>query len=210
MNSFAAANQHNQDADSNSASTPSLITRLLSNPMRIGLWDEQQLTWEYPQNTDQQNSTLFSVTAMNSTKDYEIIKVQLNNESALKKEVKIIVQYHNVFEKESTAFYSPKENAIICFFENQVTMLGGHLNGKGMSQYCLHDIHACNSLNWLESLRQGYLPLSWLAKGEVVSTFALETELSAHQSLEGVIWSFHSTSEAIVRRLKKETIHKYM
>ncbi|MFS0780920.1 hypothetical protein [Bacillus sp. 1P06AnD] len=206
MNSFAVPNQYNQDH--NAEGSPSLITRLLSNPMRIALWDEQSLTWEYPYGEEMKfdHSGLFSVKAMNSTKEHEIIRFQLSNESALKKKVKIMVQYHNIFEKGSTAFYSPQEKAIICFYEKHVTMLGGQLQGKGMSQYCIHDVNAYSENNWTECLQTGCLPLSWLAKGEICSTFILEAELAKGEKQEGIIWSFHSESEGIVRKLKNEMI----
>lgn len=207
MNSYASLNE-NEYRD-NELST-SLISRLLSSPLKVGLWNGGVLTWEYPSMGEDSNSVnhLLSVTSMNSTQHYEIIKVQLNNETNMSQHAKIVVQYHNKLDKSTTAFYSPNENAIVCFSEDNVTMLGGVLNGRGMNQYCIQENNYCSTAALLRCLDQGNLPLSWLAKGDICSTFTLETTISPGKIEEGLIWTFHSSSEELVRSLKNEMISK--
>jgi hypothetical protein len=207
MNLYASINSNESKKNHES---PSLIARLLSSPLRIGVWNEGSISWEYPSGEENQMDSLqmLSVMSMNSTKEYEIIRVRLTNPTPFTQTVKVIVQYHNVLETSSTAFYSPNENAIICFSNNTVTMLGGVINDQGMKQYCIQDMNSCSSASLLRCLNQGTLPLSWLAKGDVCSTYTLETTISSGLTEEGLIWTFHSESEELVRTLKNEIINK--
>ncbi|WP_019242567.1 MULTISPECIES: hypothetical protein [Bacillus] len=205
MNSFVSANKSNLECND---ICPSLNERLGSTPIRIGVWDNGILSWEYPLKNDfyQMNNELFSIASMSCSTEYEIINIQVINKKALSKQVKIIVQYDSVFEKNSLAFYSPNENAIIHFSDDTVTMIGGILNGKGMCQYCIQENNFASTSQLLRNLECGSLPMSWLAKGDISSTFTLETKLTSGEINEGKIWTFHSTSTELVREMKNEMI----
>lgn len=206
MNSSASFQTTNRNSVNIS---PTLINRLLSIPLRVGIWNEEEIDWIYPStfsDKKENKKDIMSVTSMNSTEDYEIIKFQLENNSDRKRNIKVIVQYDNIFQKKSTAFYSPYENAIICYCNNQVSMIGGEINGAGMKQYSLQNRSLYSEKSLLMNLNQGKLPLNWIAKGDICSIFTLETNIDPGARQEGMIWTFHSESEDSVRMTKNKMI----
>lgn len=184
----------------------------LNQPLRIGLWHNGTLSWKYPHATDfkDYSDSFFSVSSLNCTPDYEITKIQLNNTTNESQLLKIIIEYNHASDAHSTAFYSPSENAIVGVAQNYVTMLGGVISGRGMSQYCIQKKNYFSSFALLRSLERGNLPLSWLANGDIYSMFILETQICSGVQEEGIIWTFTSSSAEKARTLKNEKITKYL
>ena len=187
----------------------SLFSSVIANPIRIGLFYNDVLLWKYPNTTEcKEKSPTLSIMSLNCSADDEIIKFRLSTDHETEQLVKVVVQYNHLNVQCSTAFYSPNENAIVSFTDDGqcVTMIGGFLDGKTMKQYCIHDKEEYNHVSLQGCLRHGRLPMSWLANGDVCSTFILETVISAKNEAEGVIWTFHSNSEESVKFKKKEMI----
>ncbi|WP_042345950.1 hypothetical protein [Bacillus massiliigorillae] len=184
----------------------------IHQPLRIGLWHNGTLSWKYPHTTDLEDysDSFFSVSSLNCTPDYEITKIQLNNNTNERQHLKIIIEYDHASDAHSTAFYSPSENAIVGIAQNNITMLGGMLSGRGMSQYCVQKKNYFSSFALLRSLENGNLPLSWLANGDIYSMFILETEICSGVQEEGIIWTFTSSSAEKTKALKNEKITKYL
>ncbi|MEH6940400.1 hypothetical protein [Bacillus sp. JJ722] len=185
---------------------------MLNQPLRIGLWHNGTLSWKYPYATDLEDysDAFFSVSSLNCTPDYEITKIHLNNTTKESQLLKIIIEYNHASDAHSTAFYSPSENAIVGMAQNNVTMLGGLLSGKGMSQYCIQRKDYFSTFAFLRSLERGNLPLSWLANGDIYSMFILESHICSGAQEEGIIWTFKSSSAEKARTLKNEKITKYL
>ncbi len=181
---------------------------IISNPIRIGLFQDGAIFWKYPCLTecrDEQQPTL-SIMSMNCSSEYEMIKFCLTTNQKFNQNVKVVVQYQNLNDSSSTAFYCPSESAIVSFSgENQiVSLIGGSLNGKPMKEFCIHDKEEYNHKTLQDCLRRGRLRMSWLATGNVCSTFTFETVISSELDAAGVIWIFHSNSEETVKYKKKE------
>lgn len=182
------------------------------SPLRIALWQKGDIIWIYPsmREYNSYNKQLLTIHSINSTQEYELIRVQLYNNESINHAVKVIVQYCDENQKNTTTFYSPYEKAIICFSDESVTMLGGSMNGLGMNQYAIQQNSQPNHDRLLKQLEIGKLPVSWLAQGEVCSTFTLETELAPMELVDGMIWTFHSNSEELVRSLKNEILSSFL
>lgn len=182
------------------------------SPLSIALWQKGDVTWIYPsmKEYNSYNEQLLTIRSINSTQEYELIRVQLYNNESSNQVVKVIVQYCDENQKNTTTFYSPYEKAIICFSDESVTMLGGNMNGLEMNQYAIQQNSQPNHDRLLKQLEIGKLPVSWLAQGEVCSTFTLETELEPMELVDGMIWTFHSTSEELVRSLKNEILSSFL
>lgn len=182
------------------------------SPLRIALWQEGNVTWIYPSMKEYNlyNEQLLTIRSINSTQEYELIRIQLYNNESMNQIVKVIVQYCDEKQRNTTAFYSPREKAIICFSDESVMMIGGSMNGLGMKQYAIQENSAYNHDRLLKQLETGKLPMSWLAQGDVCSTFTLEAELGPMDLVDGMIWTFHSTSEELVRSLKNEVLSSFL
>ena len=181
------------------------------SPLSIALWQNGYTSWLYPstEEFDSGKESMLTIRSINSTQDYELIRLRLYNNERLSKSVKIVVQYCNE-QQNTTTFYSPTEKAIISFSDQGVKMLGGNLNGIEMSQYAIQQNKQHNHFQLLRQLEKGKLPLSWLAQGEVCSFFTLETELSPMNIVDGMIWLFQSTSAELVKSLKKEVLPSFV
>ncbi len=202
----------NRQGDHYSRKSDTLFSAFIANPIRIGLFHDGVIFWKYPYVTecrDEEQPTL-SIMSMNCSAEYEMIKFCLSTNQKFNQNVKVVVQYQNLNDCSSTAFYCPSESAIVSFSgESQlVTLIGGSLNGKPMKQYCIHDKEEYNHKALQECLKRGPLRMSWLATGNVCSTFTFETAVSSGMEAEGVIWIFHSNSVETVRDRKKEMTSK--
>ena len=208
MYRFASA-EHNSKKDSDSNT---LMARLLAGPLRLGIWAEDEILWIYPSSRDlaEHYECGLTVTSMNSTKDYEMIKFNATNHTGRRWKAKVVVQYRNIFKKHSTSFYSPNENAIVSFSDDSVSVLGGLLGNKGMVQYSIQENHSYSTRNLVEDMKKGSLPMKWLGQGNITSIFTLETVLEPKESCEGTIWTFHSVSEEAVQALKREKVDTFL
>ncbi|MGN1400731.1 MAG: hypothetical protein ACI4XL_04440 [Bacillus sp. (in: firmicutes)] len=207
MNNFTSL-YADSDSDATAITAPTLLDRLLASPLQMGIWSGGKIIWTYPSEQDQSRPSelQLQVTSMNSTQEYEMIKFQLRNIADRPIEAKVVIRYHNVFVKSTTAFYSPNENAIICFSRGKVTVLGGLLDNCGMRQYTIQDRHIYGQARLEEDLSKGHLPMKWLGQGDLSGIFTLEMSMSAGQLAEGSIWTFHSNSEEAVHDLKNHTL----
>jgi len=204
----------NRQGDHYSQKSDTLFSASIANPIRIGLFHDGMIFWKYPHLTeclDEQQPTL-SIMSMNCSAEYEMIKFCLSTDQKFNQNVKVVVQYQNLNDCTSTAFYSPSESAILSYSgEGQlVSLIGGSLNGMPMKQYCIHDKEDYNEKTLQDCLKRGQLRMSWLATGNVCSTFTFETVISAGRDAEGVIWIFHSNSEETVKYRKKEMTSSIM
>ncbi|MGM9926259.1 MAG: hypothetical protein ACI35R_18580 [Bacillus sp. (in: firmicutes)] len=207
MNGYLVTEGHK--INSSTLSYP-MNDKTVGQPLRIGLWHNGSLTWKYPyEKNTEYSDCFFSVASLNCTPDYEIIKIQLSNQTAENQLLKVIIQYDYTCCNQTTAFYSPTENAIMSMGQKRATMLGGSLNGTGMRQYCIQKKTYFNSFTMLHSLASGKLPMSWLAKGDISSMFILETVLESGMKKDGAIWTLHSSSIEMVDSLKREMISKF-
>ena len=208
MYRFASA-EHNRKKDSDSNT---LLARLLAGPLRLGVWAGDEILWIYPTSQDlaEHYECGITVTSMNSTKDYEMIKFSAMNNTDRQWKVKVVVQYRNIFTKHSTSFYSPNENAIVSFSDDCVSVLGGLLGNKGMAQYSIQENHSYSTRNLVEDMKKGSLPMKWLGQGNITSIFTLETVLEPKESSDGTIWTFHSVSEEAVQALKREKVDSFI
>ncbi len=187
--------------------SPSLIARLLSSPLRIGIWSDDLIHWLYPSSSGQKHlEQPMLISSMNSTKQYEIIKFHVTNSKQHDMHVRIVVLYQNQFCTNSTAFYSPNEKAIICYSDQDVTFLGGSLQNGSMKQYSIQNQQSYCQESLQKDIMQGCLPMSWIGKGDIVSIFTLEAVLPAGTSGDGTIWTFYSPSEEEARKVKEEMI----
>lgn len=193
--------------------SPSFINEnTFHQPIRIGLWNDGFLSWKYPYSLelDDYSDSFFSVSSLTCTTEYEITKIQLNNVTNEQQHLKVIIEYNHSCDHHSMAFYSPSEKAIMEIANNHVTLLGGVLGGRGMSQYCIHKKEFFQSYDLKRSLERGNLPLSMLADGDINSIFFLEADLRSGEQMDGIIWTFKADSEEQTRLLKNEKIAKYV
>lgn len=198
----------NEKRNHYSQKSDALFSTIIANPIRIGLFYDGVLFWRYPNLTeyrDELQPTL-SIMSMNCSAEYEMIKFCLSTEQKFTQNVKVVVQYLHLDDSTSTAFYSPSESAIVSFSGGGqlVSLIGGSLNGKPMKQYCIHDKEEFSHRKLQDCLKQGQLRMSWLANGNICSTFTFESAISAGMEAEGVIWIFHSNSEKAVKFIKRE------
>lgn len=201
LNVSSTGNHHSRKTDA-------LFSAIIANPIRIGLFYDGVIFWSYPYLTerrDERQPTL-SIMSMNCSAEYEMIKFCLSTEQKFNQAVKVIVQYHNLDDCSSTAFYSPSESAIVSYSGkgHLVSLIGGSLNGKPMKQFCIHDKEEYSHRKLQDCLKRGQLRMSWLATGNICSTFTFETAISAGMEAEGVIWIFRSNSEETVKYRKRK------
>lgn len=186
----------------------SLLSANVNNPIRIGLFYDGEIVWKYPDLTEfrKEQQPVLTIMSMNCSSEYEMIKFCLSTDRMLSQNVKIVVQYQNLNDGLSTAYYSPSESAIVSFSEEGelVSLVGGSLNGKSMKQYCIHEREKYTPQKLQNILKRGQLPMSWIAKGNLCSTFTLETDLPSNSEVEGAVWIFHSNCEEKVKYRKRE------
>ena len=180
----------------------------INNPIRIGVFYDGKIVWKYPDMTEfqKEEQPILSIMSLNCSAEYEMIKFCLSTDEKTCRNVKIVVQYQNLNDASSTAYYSPSESAIVSFSDEGelVSLIGGSLGGKPMKQYCIHPREKYNHKQLQNILKRGQLPMSWIAKGNICSTFIFETELSSHSEAEGVVWIFYANSEEKVKYRKRE------
>ncbi|WP_163103400.1 hypothetical protein [Peribacillus alkalitolerans] len=176
------------------------------SPLRIGLWSNRGFSWEFP--NKQQVQSDFSILSLNKNEEIEHISFSLTNQSQHSKLYKIIVQYLHTSEDKSLAFYSPAKNAILHYSSDSIVMLGGVLNGRGLSQYCIRDYEADQSKPIFRSKEEGFLPISPLASGSLCSLFTLEMELAPGKTSEGMIWTITATSNDEMIGIEERLLNK--
>ncbi len=186
---------------------------LTCSPINIAVWHQERLSWAYPISSlnghtpsHEHHNQMLTIKAINSTKEYEIIRIQLSNRDRCKQIVKVLVQHRNEQDQNATAFYSPQEKAVICCTKMGITMVGGNLEGTEMSQYSFNQYHEERAADLTKQLKKGQLPLSWIASGDVCSTFMIEKELLPDDEVNGLIWTFHSSSVDLIQQMRKEML----
>ncbi|WP_374721657.1 hypothetical protein [Peribacillus tepidiphilus] len=208
MNVHSAINRQNPNHEWTCHSLEPFIDEKCT--WRVGVWSHCSFTWKFPSsNKNEDLSSTFSVYSNKKGKDHEELKFRLYNSSATRRLFKVIVQYKHQSNEKSLAFYSPAKNAILHYSQSGVVMLGGLLNGKGLTQYCIRDYNQGQNQPIFRCIEEGFLPISPLASGNLCSVFTLETELAPESSVEGMIWTIGADTNEKINEIEARLLNMF-
>ena len=175
--------------------------------LKAGLWMDESFDW-YPEEDmmSHPGGELRSLLQTFTEGQITFSKFTIRNTSFEPKYPKMFFHYENAFEKQTVAFYSPSERAILHVGNQSIALLGGLVKGKGISQYCIQGKGSLYQEGCFKSLKEGLLAYSPLAKGEVTSMFTLETEILPKECVEVVAWAIHAETKDEAKSLNNKLL----
>ena len=180
--------------------------------LKVGLWINESFDWYLEEDSMSHPEDGIRTLLQTYTKNQiSYSKFTIKNISLETKLPKVFFHYENVFERQTVAFYTPTEQAIVHVSPKSVALLGGVVKGNGISQYCIQGKGGLYQNGCFKSLREGTLFYSPLAKGEVTSIFTLESEILPLECVEVVAWAINaSTKEEAIRLNRKliQSVHR--
>jgi hypothetical protein len=193
-----------------SAFKPTSTLRVSQKPLKAGLWLDGSFDWYSEEDTaSHPGGQLRTLIQSFSKQHISFVKCTVKNTSVIPKLPKFMFHYDNACNRQTVAFYSPGEQAILHVAPHSIALIGGLVRGKGISQYCIQGKGSLYQNGCFKSLKEGILSYSPLARGEVSSIFTLETEILPHECIEAIAWIIHANEkeEAIMIQEKlMETI----
>ncbi|WP_180320110.1 hypothetical protein [Peribacillus loiseleuriae] len=164
--------------------------------LKAGIWIDGEFDWyseeEVAVNTGGQMRSLIQSF---SKQHISFVRCTIKNTSAFLKSPKMVFHYENMRDPQNVAFYCPGEKAILHIGKKSISLLGGVVKGKGISQYCIQGKGSLYQYGCFKSLKEGILSYSPLAKGEVSSIFSLEPEIQPDECIEAVAWVIHTNTK---------------
>ncbi|WP_409301687.1 hypothetical protein [Peribacillus sp. SCS-155] len=174
--------------------------------LKAGLWLDGTFDWVSEESASYINRQMRVLCQKIDRKDATFYKMTIKNSSKELLFPKLMFQYENLLERQTVAFFSPGEKAIYHVGQTGVAVLGGLLNGKGISQYCIQAKKNLYQYGCFKSLTEGVLTFSPLAKGEVSSMFSLEQKIEPNECVEAIAWVIHSESKEFAKDLNHKLL----
>ncbi|PLS15234.1 hypothetical protein CVD28_23180 [Bacillus sp. M6-12] len=175
---------------------------------RAGLWTEGKFSWLIEGKHNGIFSEKFKVDQLSSnTEKVAFWRLSIPSFSRSYSLHKLFFEYTGDCGSNATAFYSPSEQAILHSSKGTVTLLGGIMEGKGLSQY---SIRQKGKDTLFKSMLDGTLNFSPLGKGNIVSTFSLEAQLAPGEDADAIAWMIvtQCKDEAVtINTLLKNRVH---
>lgn len=183
---------------------------LSSKNVKVGLWINESFDWYLEEDSmSHPEDGIRTLLQTFTEKEITFSKFTIKNISQETKSPKVFFHYENAFERNAVAFYSPTEQAIVHVAPNSVTLLGGMVKGKGISQYCIQGKGLLYQNGCFKSLREGTLFYSPLAKGEVTSIFTLESDILPLECAEVIAWTIHTDTKEYAAMLNRQLVQSF-
>ncbi|MDQ0218308.1 hypothetical protein ELQ35_12555 [Peribacillus cavernae] len=178
-----------------SAYQPKLKQETSRKSLKAGIWLDGTFDWVTDESASYANGEVRTLIQSFTKRQVTFFKFTIKNSSKEKLIPKIMFHYENLLERQTVAFYSPGEKAIMHIGQTSVALIGGLMNGKGISQYCIQGKKHLYQNGCFKSLKEGILAFSPLAKGEVSSMFSFETAILPQDSAEAIAWVISSATQ---------------
>ncbi|RFU65709.1 hypothetical protein [Peribacillus glennii] len=163
--------------------------------LKAGIWLDGTFDWVTEESASHANGEVRTLVQTHTKNPVTFFKFTIKNCSKEKIMPKIMFQYENLLERQAVAFYSPSEKAILHMGQASVTLIGGGINGKSISQYCIQGKKHLYHNGCFKSMKEGILSFSPLAKGEVSTMFSFETTIMTQDSAEAIAWVISAATE---------------
>ncbi|RFU64285.1 hypothetical protein D0469_18965 [Peribacillus saganii] len=165
----------------------SIETVPCSSRWRAGHWLNGRFRWLNSNTPDKSIcSEEFEVKQLSSYNTKVVFwRLTIPNQTSSYSLHKIFFEYEGDCSSNTAAFYSPNEQAIMHSANGTVSLLGGIMEGKGLTQYCIRQ-KGRDSL--FKSKLDGTLNFSPLARGNVISTYSLEALLAPGEDAAATAW----------------------
>jgi hypothetical protein len=174
--------------------------------LKAGLWLDGTFDWVLEDSSSDFNGQIRVLCQKIERKEVTFYKLTLKNTSQTQLVAKLMFQYENLLERQTVAFYSPGERAILHIGQHASSVIGGMINGKGISQYCIQGKKSLYQHGCFKSLSEGILTFSPLAKGEVSSMYSLETVIMPKDCAEAIAWVIHTQSKEEAKEINNALI----
>lgn len=182
-----------------SAYQPKFKQEVSLKNLKAGIWLDGTFDWVTDESASYSNGEVRALVQSFTKRQVTFYKFTIKNASKVKLMPKIMFQYEDLLERQAVAFYSPSEKAILHMGQTSVTLIGGGMRGKGISQYCIQGKKQLYQNGCFKSLKEGILSFSPLAKGEVSSMFSFETTIMPQDSAEAIAWVISSSTQEEAR-----------
>ncbi|PLT34704.1 hypothetical protein [Bacillus sp. V5-8f] len=174
--------------------------------LKAGIWLDGTFDWVTDESATYSNGEVRTLVQTHTKNPVTFFKFTIKNCSKDKVLPKIMFQYENLLERQAVAFYSPSEKAILHMGQASVTLIGGAMNGKSMSQYCIQGKKHLYHNGCFKSIKEGILSFSPLAKGEVSTMFSFETTIMPQDSAEAIAWVISAGTQEEAKFMNDELL----
>ncbi|RFU61889.1 hypothetical protein [Bacillus sp. V59.32b] len=178
-----------------SAYQPNFKRELSRKHLKAGIWLDGTFDWVTDESSSYLGGEVRTLVQSFTKRQVTFYKFTIQNSSKAKLIPKVMFQYQDLLERQTVAFYSPSEKAILHVGQASVALVGGLMNGNGIAQYCIQGKKHLYQNGCFKSLNEGILSFSPLAKGEVISMFSLEAPIMPQDSVEAIAWVISSATQ---------------
>lgn len=194
-----------------SPSKPCFLEELSGTALKVGIWQDGWFEWVSIYENEGHHLLAGSHIRLQEVKEngVSLVKVIIENDTNEKKRYKVVLQYENRSDWKNVSFYSPSEQAILQVGQDDFELIGGIMDGKGISQYCIQEMEVFKRAGFFNSLQEGCLTFSPLAKGRISNTYSLEAEVAPQFSCEAIAWVIQASTKEAAKKVNTHLFSKW-
>ncbi len=171
-----------------------------------GLWIEGKTYWvrNYYEKIIIEEGISIRVKEIPVHSQIDFLEVYIRNHALKKRRAKLLLKHHYPYPaEEHFAFTSPVEKVMFHTANNMIFLVNAVSNGKGVGQMTVLPHWHVNTEKIWSSPEKGILHYQPMAKGMMVSIFALDMDLPARGMCKGNSWIIKGDKKDELLRLNK-------